>query len=311
MSEDIEKLSVDGVPRYLAVIGGETADRILRLFLSASGEDLLHAESMTIALDTRPDGSLWQLSFEGTGTSSSGTAFRFSVTLTPREMTDRPKIPEAVINAIASGGGEDDQVLSQDLLLLLAAWVKNESAETASADIMVNADCGSLNLSPRYSYSRCNVDGTDIHCIRSALFKLYFTGSAACTATGVDLSEAQQRVVDTAQLIPLAKELCLKGQFSSSSAGERTIFTITLSAEDAKALVSRLLPELDRLNISYGDCRLRITVIGGALDSIVLDCGGSLRVVSRDIGTSVVVTVRFNDNAAEAVPSAVRDVLVK
>ena len=310
LHEDIQKTSVDGISRYLAVIGGETADRILQLFLSASGEDLLRAESMTIALDTQ-EGSLWQLSFEGTGTASSGTAFQFVVSLTPREMTERPQIPQAVIDAILSGGGEDDQVLSEDLLRLLAAWVKNESAETVSADITVDADCGSLNLSPRYSYSRRTVDGTEVHCVRSALFKLYFTDSAACTAAGVDLSDAQQRVVDTARLIDLAKELCLKGQFSSAGTAERMIYTITLSSMDAADVVSKLLPEISRLNLSYDDCRLCITLADGELDSIELDCGATLRVVSRDVAASVLVAVRFNDKPAEAVPPAVRDVLVK
>ena len=310
LHEDIQKATVDGVPRYLAVIGGETADRILRLFLSASDEDLLHADSMTIALDTR-DGGLYQLSFEGTGTASSGTAFEFVVSLTPQEMTERPKIPQAVIDAVTNGGGEDDQILSEDLLMLLAAWVRNESAETVSADIAVNADCGSLSLTPRYSYSRRAVDGTDVHCIRSALFKLYFTDSAACTAAGLDLSEAQQRVVDTAQLIPMAKELCLKGQFSSARAGERTVFVIRLGADDASDLVSKLLPELDRLNLSYEDCLLRITLTDGELDCIELDCGASLRVVSRDIDASVRVTVQFNDSEAEEIPAAVKNVLVK
>ena len=310
LHEDIQKTAVDDVTRYLAVIGGETADRILRLFLSASDEDLLRADSMTIALDTR-DGGLYRLSFEGTGTASGGTAFEFVVSLTPQEMTERPKIPQAVIDAVTNGGGEDDQILSEDLLMLLAAWVRNESAETVSADIAVNADCGSLSLTPRYSYSRRAVDGTDVHCIRSALFKLYFTDTAACSASGLDLSEAQQRVVDTAQLIPLAKELCLKGQFSSARAGERTVFVIRLDADEASDLVSKLLPELDRLNLSYEDCLLRITLTDGELDCIELDCGASLRVVSRDIDASVGVTVQFNDSEAEEIPAAVKNVLVK
>ena len=116
-----------------------------------------------------------------------------------------------MLDAVASGGGEDALLLSEDLLRLLAAWIKNESAESVSADISVSADCGSLTLDPRYRYSRQNVDGTDIHCIKSALFKLYFTDNAACTASGADLSEAQQRVRDAARLIPIARELCLEG----------------------------------------------------------------------------------------------------
>jgi len=310
LHEEIQKTTVDDVTRYAAVIGGENADRILQLFLSASGEELLRADSMTVSLATRSS-SIHDISFSGTGTAVSGTVFSFDVVLTPAEMTERPKIPQAVIDAITNGGSENDQLLTEDLLILLAAWVKNESAETVSAEISVNADCGSLNLTPRYSYFRRAVDGTDIHCIRSALFKLYFTDTDACSASGLALSEAQQRVVDTAQLIPLAKELCLKGQFSSASAGERTVFVIRLDADDASDLVSRLLPELDRLNLSYEECRLRITLSGSELDSIELDCGASLRVVSRDIDASILVTVQFNGNEAEEIPAAVKNVLVK
>lgn len=310
LHEESEKTTEGSVTRYETDIDGETADRILQLFVSSSDDELLRAESLSISMVTEND-KLQLISFTGTGTAANSGALMLDVQLIPQTMTERPVIPQAVIDAIANGGGEDTQLLTEDLLRLLAAWVKNESAETVSADITVDADCGSLSLSPRYSYSRRNVDGTDIHCIQSALFKLYFTDSAACTATGLDLSDAQQRVVDTAQLIPLARELCLKGQFSSAAAGERYIYAITLSADDAADLVSKILPELNRLNITYDDARLRITVIDGTLDSIELDCGGTLRVVSRDIEASVDVTVNFNDAAVGDIPAAVTRTLVK
>ena len=310
LHEELEKTDEDGVTCYQAVIGGETADRILLLFLSANGEELLRAEEMTVSMRCAGT-ALLSVSFSGSGVSSGGRDFRFDVTLTPQEMTARPAIPQAVLDAVESGGGEDTQILSRDLLRLLAAWVKAETAETVSADIDVDADCGSLKLSPRYRYSRRTVGGTDVRCIRSTLFKLYFTDDAACTADGRDLSEAQQRVVDAAQLIPIAREFCLKGRFSCAGTEDHSIYTVTLSADDASDIVSRVLPELERLNLSYDDCTLRITLDGNALASIELNCGGTLRVVSRELDASVLVSVSFNDNTAEAVPPSVRAVLVK
>ena len=310
LHEEIEKTVEDGVTCYKTVINDETADRILQLFLSASGEELLHAEEMTVSLrSVGPE--LQSISFSGSGVSSGGKEFRFDVTLTPQELAARPVIPQAALDAVESGGGENTQVLSEDLLRLLAAWIKTETAETVSADIDVDADCGSLKLSPHYRYSRRTVDGTDVRCIRSPLFKLYFTDEAACTADGRDLSEAQRRVVDAAQLIPIAREFCLKGRFSCAGTEDHSIYTITLSADDAADIVSRVLPELKRLNLSYDDCVLRITLDGGALASIELDCGGTLRVVSRELDASVLVSAVFNGNTAEAVPPSVRAVLVK
>ena len=310
LHERLTMTEADGVTRYEADIGGETAGSILQIFLSSDSREPLHADSMTVSLSAR-GGELQALSFSGGGSAADGKTFRFDVHLTPTAMTERPVIPPAVLDAIENGGGENIQVLSEDLLRLLAAWIKNDSAETVSAGINVSADCGSLRLTPRYRYSRRSVDGTDVHCIKSALFTLYFTGSAACTADGAELNEAQQRVVDMAQLIPLAKELCLKGQFDCTGAGDRFVYTVTLPSEDAADLVARLLPELDRLNLSYGDCRLRVTVAGESLNEIALDCGASLRVVSRDVDASVKVTAAFNGDAPEAVPPAVRAALVK
>ena len=310
LHEQIRRTEADGVTRFEAVIGGETAESVLQVFLSADSRELLHTDSMTVSMSVK-EGGIRSLSFSGDGSTADSKRFRIDVLLTPTAMTERPVIPQAVLEAIESGGGENIQVLSEDLLRLLAAWIKNASADTVSADINVSADCGSLRLSPRYRYSRRTVDGVDVHCIRSALFTLYFTDSAACTADGEALNEAQQRVVDTAQLIPLAKELCLKGQFDCNGAGDRFVYTVTLSGEDAAALVSRLLPELDRVNLSYRDCRLRVTVTGESLDEIALDCGASVRVVSRDVDAAVSVTADFNGDAAEAVPPAVRAALVK
>ena len=264
---------------------------------------------MTVTMDTL-GGELRGITFTGTGSATGGQDFSFDVSLTPQAVAERPAIPQAVLDAIESGGGEDALLLSEDLLRLLAAWIKNESAESVSADISVSADCGSLTLDPRYRYSRQNVDGTDIHCVKSALFKLYFTDNAACTASGADLSEAQQRVRDAARLIPIARELCLEGQFACTTAGERSVYTITLSSESAADIVSRVLPELERANVSYDDCRLRITVDGGELAAIELDCGGSVRVVSRDVDASVRADVRFNDSAAEKIPVKVREALL-
>ena len=65
------------------------------------------------------------------------------------------------------------------------------------------------------------------------------------------------------------------------------------------------------MNLSYGDCRLRVTVTGESLDEIALDCGASVRVVSRDVDAAVSVTADFNGDAAEAVPPSVRAALVK
>ena len=295
---------------YEAVINGETAERILSIFLSADQEQLLKVENMTAGMRTA-SGALARLSFTGSGSTESGTPFTFSAVLTPQPMGERPVIPQAVQEAIASGVGGTTQILSEELLRLVSAWVKNESAENVSADISVSADCGAVNLNPHYRYFRTTVDDTEIYSIQSTLFKLYFTDSAACTATGADLSEAQQRVLGAADLIPIAREFCLKGDFTCVTADERTDYTVTLDPESTEDIVSRLVPELKSLNITYEASTLKITVEDGAISAISLESGGSLRIVARDVETSVRISARFNDNPIGTIPARVRKALLE
>ena len=311
LHEEVQREKDGDSVRYEAAIGGDTADRILRHFLPESYAERLRAESMTVSVSAE-SGTLTCLSFMGEGmTTESATPFTISVSLTPQPMEQRPQIPQAVRDAILNGSVDEDEILSEDLLRLLAAWIKYESAESASADISVSADCGAVSLSPRYEYFRRTLEGTDVHCIRSRLFAVYFTDDAACTENGSDLSEAQQRVADAAKLIPIARELCLEGSYRCASDGDRTVYTVTVDADSAADIADRILPELKTLGISYGESALRITVEDGSLRAIELDCGGTLRVVSRDVEAEVRVTARFTDRDAGTVPPGARAVLLK
>ena len=140
---------------------------------------------------------------------------------------------------------------------------------------------------------------------------LYFTQDAACTENGASLGLAQQQVVDTAKLIPMAKEICLKGDFDCHTVGRRRIYTVTLGKDAAAELASALIPELKTLKLELGECRLTLTVADSELTQIELNCGGTVRVVSRDVDSSINVTASFADPPANpSVPAAVRRALL-
>ena len=90
---------------------------------------------------------------------------------------------------------------------------------------------GALSLDTDYEYYRQKTEGTDVHCVAGRLFKLYFTDEAACTESGMPLSAAEQNAADAAQLMPLAKELCLKGEFDSCISGDLRIYSVSLDMD--------------------------------------------------------------------------------
>lgn len=302
--------SEDGVVRYEAALDSEAANDVLRLKLSGESAALVHAENMTATL-TASDGRLSGLYFSGSGETESGVAFTLSAALTPGPVAEQPTVPQAVLDAIDSGARGGTQLLSEDLLILLAAWMKNDSAESVSAEIRVSADCGPLNLDSDCEYLRTRWEDRDIHRLSSRLYTLYFTDSAACTASGASLGEAEQRLLDSSRLVSLAKELCLKGEFSCQSSGARRVYAITLSDADAAELAGELLPALKSLNMTFSDCALNVTVVDGELDGIALRCAGSVRVVSRDVDSALEITVRYTGEGAQMLlPAAVRAALL-
>ena len=308
-SGDIQKEKQGAQTRYTAQIRDDSAARILGLFLAGDYSGLIQAENLTSSL-TEEDGKLSELSFLGEGVTESGRHFTLQARFTPRAMTERPAIPQAVRTAMQNAQTESSELLTQDLLMLLAAWIKNDGAEEVDAEIAVQADCGSLRLDDRYDYFRRDVDGTDIHCVSSRLFTVYFTDGAACTGGGTALSEAEDRIADAAKLIPVARDLCLKGQFSCEAAGEARVYTIALAAEDAESIAQSVLPALKDLDIRYDDCRVRITVADGSLTSVELSCGGSIKVVARELAVSATVLVRYEEAGHHEIPAAVQGALI-
>ncbi|MDO4989582.1 MAG: GLUG motif-containing protein [Eubacteriales bacterium] len=307
---EIRKTRTGDETRYEAVLGPETANEILGLILSGDSADLLRAESMTVAMTARGS-QLTGLFFSGGGETESGRRFSLSASLVPGPVEQRPVIPQAVLDAIELGGKGSREILSEDLLMLLAAWMKYDSDETAAAKIAVRADCGLLSVNTDYDYLRTRVDETDVHRIGSRLFAIYFTQDAACTENGAALGLAQQQVADTAKLIPMAKEICLKGDFDCHTVGRRRIYTVTLGRDAAAELASALIPELKTLKLELGECRLILTVSESELTQIELACAGTVRVVSRDVDSSVNVTASFSDPPANpSVPDAVRRTLL-
>ncbi len=308
LNEEVRKTEEGDIDCYSSIISGDIADSILKAFVSGMEEPFLHVSEMTISLREKA-GDLSSIEFAGEGVTVSGKKFRFDVILTPQDIVNRPIIPQTVVDALSNKTTEAKETLSESFLHLLAAWIRNETAETIAADIQVEADCGLLNLKPTYRYSRQRIDGVDINCISSSLFKIYFNDNGAYTASGADLTEAQKRVYTSAQLLPIARDYCMNGQFSSVTEDNCSVYTITLTSKDADEIVAQVLPEVGRININYENSSLVVTVIDDEIKTIELDCRGTLKIVSEDIDVSVYTKVTFDNSGPEIIPKMVKEKL--
>ena len=208
-------------------------------------------------------------------------------------------------NLDALSGSAETLLLTDDALVLFAAWIKNDRANAVDAAIDVRADCGVLSLDESYSYFRQKQDSTDIHCVSNRLFRVYFTKDAFCTSDGKAVSTAEMRLVDAAQLVPVVRELFLRGSYSCEEMGSGQLYSITLKADEIGGIVEQVIPELKDLNISYSDCTVSASVRDGSLYSLELRCGGSVRIVTKDVDASATAIVRFETPTEHVIPDAV------
>jgi hypothetical protein len=294
--------------RFSTELGAESISQTLSSLFSREIDDILTVDRLNLAL-TVEGGELSELTFSSGGKRVDGKDFNIDVTLHPMPLSERPEIPQAVLDAI-DAGGRGTEMLTDDFLALLAAWIRYDRAETADASIAVKADAGLLSLNDRYSYFRQKVDGTDIHCMSSRLFTVYFTDSAACTAGGTELGSAETTLMDTAGLITAARELCLDGSFACEKLGSGRVYTLTLPAENVESFIGQVLPDLAALQVSYEDCTLTVTLREEALYTLELQCGGTLKVVARDLDASADVIVRITEPKEHTIPAGVIDTLL-
>ena len=295
-----EKL--DGMERYSTEIDSETVEQILSLYLSEDFDAVFSGDQLHAEMDVQ-GGTLTQIRLTGEGSTENGTSFCFEGSFRPQPLSERPVVPQAVLDAIASGG-EGREFMTGDMLRLFAAWFKNDRAETLDATITVNADCGVLSLDDSYSYFRQKVEGKDINCVSSRLFRVYFTDQASCTSDGKVLSTAETRLLDAAKLIPLMREMFLQGNYSIEELGSGQLYTLTVEADKIGGIVESVIPELKDLNIAYQDCRLSASIRDGSLYSLELQCGGSVRIVTRDVDANAEVLIRFVSPSDHVVPAA-------
>lgn len=308
LNGELEKKNSPEGTVYTATLRDSTAEHILEPLIGDVYQGSVKAESIHAAM-TVQKGTLTALSVSGAGTAEDGLSISIKADLKPEPLSTRPSIPSAVLTAISKN--EDvSEYLTEDLITLFSAWLKYDNAPEADALLTVRADGGILNIRTDCDYFRQRIGQTDIHCVSSPLFTVYFTGSVACNENGQTLIQEENDLADAARLVGIARELFQKGTCSCEHLGNTKKYTISLDAENAKALAETLLPALKETAITYGDTALSILVENGELSSLAFRSEGSVKIVTRAVDVVAEVTVMFTDTQTHSIPAAVQESLL-
>lgn len=230
---------------------------------------------------------------------------RLSGKLTLRE-AEPMTVPQAILDAIASGEVQAGQDLTGETLRLAAGLADLSSRDPLGLELQLTADCGMLTLDETLTLSRGIVNQTPIHHLVREGQGLYFTDRAACTENGTLLTE-QEASIAPSQLLGLVYQLCLNGELSCQG----DVYSLTLDQQGMEAFAYAIVPEAEAMNITFRSGTLSLTMTESTIDSIRIHCGGSIDVLLTQLEVSVGAEVRVMEGPSFTVPQAVLDTLIE
>lgn len=239
---------------YSITAEGENARSLLQILIPTAAEELTDAQVVRIELK-ESNQELKDIHFIANGTLNNSTKTEIGVdaVLTMKEFDSKSvKIPKEVKNAINKGNrSNNDTELSENLFLLLTAWSELESREVMASELTLTAEGGPLVVNDEFQLFRSDENGEKINCIRKNGKSIYFTEEAICDQNGKPLKKDDEPLVESSELLEIAYQLFLNGDFNCTELDGRYIYTLKLDEDGMKEIANAIAPETEKLDINY------------------------------------------------------------
>lgn len=305
--EKVEITEKKGV--YSITADGEDAQELLKLLIPGTAEWICDDLSVEVELETK-NKELSKLCFSSKGKLSDEdkTKFQVEAELSRKEAGKTPKIPEVVKNAIVDEDYEADQIFSEELSQLVQAWMELLGRETVGADVSLDADCGPLTVNEQLELWISQQEEAAITCLRKNGFSLYFTDGTICDQDGNALSRSEQPLVESAQLLEIAYQVCMNAEFDYSNG----VYSMSLDRDAMESIAYAIVPDAKTMDVEFSSGKVQVTVKNGSIESIAFACDGSVQVVITDVPVSIGARIQLRkDVSGFAVPEKVTQALAE
>ena len=277
----------NGVKTYHAAARGEAAQKLLAALLPQAAETA--PETGEVVLDLMiTDGEPTRLRFGWGGAFGSAQA-----ELRPVDKARDHTLPQAVRAVIASGEYAEAEEVGPELRRLLLAWVELAARDPLDAEVALSADCGPLLLDEKLTWQRTREAGAELSCVSRRGTTVYYTDTAACTGSGMDLGAGSESFAGTAELLRLAYRAFLLGETTCAETAGGWRYTVALDGEGMTELAGTAVPETRALGVSFEEGEVRLELADDAVSSVEARCGGSVRVVGTDVPAEVRARLDF------------------
>lgn len=286
---DIEAVKEENSKLYKITVQEENAQEILAYLLPKVAADALEMQTLEAELLSEED-ALKAITFTSKGKLQNAEKTKYDITamLTVAKEDDGViEIPEPVKNAMESEETKIQAIITGDVFRLYHAWEKLYAQNPMGAQIFLAADCGPLNLKQDVMFISAIVDDSRINCVRKDDFAVYFNEDTICSEKGYSVTTKRAETVDVSELVGMAYELCLQGNFRCTEVNDSYIYSIVLDEEGMKNVASLIAKESADMAIEFENGSLQLVIKEQKLESIRFACDGELDVLLTKVAVAL------------------------
>ena len=281
-------------------IGGAQAAELLKALcpvLSGDTETVKDAYAETVI----ESGAVRSITVSASG-SIDGAAFEVSAVIDGITRSAGYDIPEKVSLAAAKNNASELPEISGDLFRIVSAWAELDGRESIVSSLRLSADCGPVVLETTLDVSSREYDGERIYCVSKNALKLYTDGSSVVNANGTGVTDEENQLAGSANLLDAVYLACLNGDISAARNGEKYTCTVALGGDDIAQLVGIMAPAASKLDADFAYGTVSLTIDGGRITGLSVRCTGTMQVVLVETDVSVSADIAIQNGSAPQFP---------
>lgn len=281
-------------------IGGTQAAELLKALCPALDVDAETVED-AYAETVIENGAVSSITVSASG-SIDGAAFEVRAVIDGITRSADYDIPEKVSLAAEKNNASELPEISGDLFRIVSAWAELDGRESIVSSLRLAADCGPVVLDTALDVSSREYDGKRIYCVGKNDLKLYTDGSSAVNANGIGVTDEENQLADSVNLLDAAYLACLNGDIIAARDGEEYTYTVALDGDSIAQLVEIIAPAASKLDADFAYVTVSLTVDGGRITGLSVRCTGTMQVVLVETEVSVSADVTIQNGSAPQFP---------
>ena len=182
------------------------------------------------------------------------------------------------------------------------------------AQVNLSADCGPLSLVEDFTFISSKIMGDRINSVKKDDFVVYFNDDTICSEKGYGVTAKRAQAVDAVELLSIAYELCLEGDFRCVEVNDSYIYSIALDEKGMEKIAGLIAKESQTLAIGFENGSLQLVMKGTEMESIRFACDGEMDVLLAKVPVALSAEVKWQDESQYlhySIPEKVLDKLLK